>query len=97
MIKTGQIYKILESDSKRYHMFTDTGNEICDQLSKKVCQQILNGELTIDEAVSEINEEIGNIAEEHQEINDSEPRAQFRYEIQEAFREIGSDPKEFWL
>ena len=93
----GRISEIFESDTKRYHMFSETGNMLCEKLSKNICERIMAGELTIEEAVAEINRGLDEIAEKHPEVNDSEPRAQFRFEFQEAFREIGVEPKAFWI
>ena len=85
MIKTGLIFKILENNIVRYQMFSDEGNQLCDKLSKKVCEQIICGKLSLDEAIMEVKKGIDKISEKHQEVNDTEPRAQFRYEIREAF------------
>ena len=77
--------------------FSETGNMLCEKLSKSICERIMAGELAIEEAVAEINRGLDEIAEKHPEVNDSEPRAQLRYEIRQAFREIGANPKDFWL
>ena len=97
MLKKGNIFKIFESDPKRYQMFSDAGNNLCEKLSKGICERIIAGELTIEVVVSEIKKGMEKIAEMHPEVNDSEPRAQFRYEIQEAFREVGVQVKDFWI
>ncbi|WP_319405764.1 hypothetical protein [uncultured Desulfosarcina sp.] len=78
-------------------MFSDAGNNLCEKLSKGICERIIAGKLTIEVAVSEINKGIDEIAEMYPEVNDSEPRGQFRYEIQEAYREIGVQVKDFWI
>jgi hypothetical protein len=97
MFRTGLILKILESDSGRYQMFSDEGNEACDSLSKKVCKQIMDGELSLDETITGIKKGIDKIDKDHPEVHDTEPRAQFRYEIREAFRQIGLEPDDFWF
>ncbi len=48
MSKKGNIFKIFESDPKRYQMFSDAGNDICEKHLKGICERIIAGELTIE-------------------------------------------------
>ena len=81
---------------RNFEMFTESGNQACDNLVNKVVEKIKGKErVSLEEIISMTKKGIKEISSVHREIYDSEPPTHIAFYIRNAFKDMGYSSSEY--